>query len=45
MEKNYINTSEAKSLNYANKLENSPIDKHKAKYGEFDQANYLLKSK
>ena len=32
-------------MQYAQKLENSPVDKHKAKFGETDQANYLLLAK
>ena len=38
MEKNYINSSDAqaKSMQWAQQLENSPVDKHKAKFGETD---------
>lgn len=47
MEKNYIKSKDsyAKSMQYAQKLENSPVDKHKAKFGETDQANYLILAK
>lgn len=47
MEKNYIKTTDAqaKSAQWAQKLESSPVDKHKAKFGEADQANYLLLAK
>ena len=30
---------------YAQALENSPVDKHKAKYGDQGQADLLLKGK
>jgi len=47
MEKFYIKTaaSEIKSKLMADKLEMSPNDKYKAKYGELNQANYLVMAK
>lgn len=47
MESEYTktNASLAKSAMYAQKLESSPVDKHKAKYGETGQANYLILAK
>ena len=45
MEKNYIKSSNAKSNEWAMKLENSPTDKHKAKYGDKNQADYLILAK
>ena len=47
MEPNYIKSSEsdAKALAMAAKLESSPVDKHKALHGEFEQANYLIMAK
>ena len=47
MESNYIKTNQsvAKSKMMAHQLESSPIDKHKAKYGEQNQANYLILAK
>jgi len=47
MEPNYIHTNHSaqKSKIMAQKLEESPIDKHKAIHGELNQANYLLLAK
>lgn len=47
MEKNYIRSeqSEMKSKIMSEQLENSPLDKHKAKHGELNQANYLILAK
>lgn len=47
MESNYIKNSHsvAKSKMMAQQLESSPIDKHKAMYGEQNQANYLILAK
>lgn len=47
MEPNYIHThhSAQKSKIMAQKLNESPQDKHKAMYGETNQANYLNNAK
>ena len=47
MEPNYINSAQSaiKSKIMAQKLEDSPIDKHKAIHGEENQASYLIKAK
>ena len=47
MEPNYIKgeASTLKAFAMANQLELSPVDRHKAKFGEEDQANYLLMAK
>ena len=47
MEPNYIKgeATITKALAMANQLEQSPVDRHKAKFGEQDQANYLLMAK
>lgn len=47
MEPKYIKTKESslKSKLIQEQLESSPIDKHKAKYGEMGQANYLILAK
>lgn len=47
MEPKYIKTKESslKSKLMQEQLESSPIDKHKAKYGEMGQANYLILAK
>jgi hypothetical protein len=47
MEPNYIHShfSAAKSKLMTQKLNESPQDKHKAKYGETHQANYLIGAK
>lgn len=47
MESNYIHThhSAQKSKLMAQKLNESPQDKHKAMYGETNQANYLINAK
>ena len=34
-----------KAIVMGNQLEQSPVDHHKAKFGEEDQANYLLMAK
>lgn len=46
-EKNYINNANSIKLSdkYAHALENSPTDKHKAKYGDEDQAGRLIVAK
>ena len=47
MEPNYIHSlhSENKSKLMTQKLNESPQDKHKAMYGETNQANYLINAK
>ena len=47
MEPHYIKgeSSAMKGLAMAQQLEQSPVDRHKAKHGEEDQANYLLMAK
>jgi hypothetical protein len=47
MEPNYINTnkSKIKGKMMAQQLEDSPIDKRKAMYGEKNQADYLVLAK
>ena len=47
MEPNYIHTHQSahKARLMTNKLNESPQDKHKAKYGETHQANYLINAK
>ena len=47
MEPNYIKgeASTLKAFAMANQLELSPVDRHKAKFGEQDQAIYLLAAK
>lgn len=44
---NYIHTaaSEMRSKQMADQLEMSPHDKHKAKFGEANQAHYLIMAK
>mmetsp|Transcript_38987 Transcript_38987/g.59282 ORF Transcript_38987/g.59282 Transcript_38987/m.59282 type:complete len:92 (-) Transcript_38987:259-534(-) len=47
MEPNYIKTEQSaeKSKMMAQKLEESPVDRHKAVHGEHNQANYLILAK
>lgn len=47
MEPKYIKTKESavKSKQFSEQFESSPVDKHKAKYGEIGQANYLILAK
>lgn len=47
VQKNYIHTaaSELRSKQMAEQLEMSPQDKHKAKFGEANQAQYLIMAK
>lgn len=47
MQKNYIHTaaSEMRSKHMADQLEMSPQDKYKAKFGDANQAQYLIMAK
>jgi len=47
MEPNYIKShkSVVKSKIYSSALEDSPVDKRKALYGENNQADYLINAK